>query len=663
MVNDKLVLIFCNLIDCAFQRSLIFHVTLIVILIFLSSLVFSHLQKQIVSAQLITPQDSIKYQKQSEYIKEFKIPMDELGLKGITTDPEGNVWFYHSTNKTSTIFMFDPESKEYRQFDIEGTTTVDNAIINLAGGQLVFDNISNAVWFTDARTNSIGKLEVISEKIQLFPIPTPNAGPMGISLSPDKKKIWFTEITGNKLASLDLTLVGNTSKPIITEYSIFESPGGILGGKGPTLLSFDNKGQLWVTMSYSNDVLRVEPWALVPTSKFMGMSNFSLPRPDTFSPFGITVIDSMSGNQYDSFNDQPQKIFLSDHGSNRVILAFDNGSSLDFDTLQNYISYWTSPSQVYPQTLPSQVVSDKAANFIYFMEHGGNRISKIDIRSGIMTEYDIPTGPLSTAVFLTVSDNGENVWFTEYTANKIAYLNTSIPVPFQMQVTPSKSGTSGSNTSEGINVSNNNSLMTSTILKPNEHKTIDVELIKGEENITRNTTLNSNYSSSSFLSLNEIDLSIIGTSDRGLVQGLTYQSNTPRINMSTSPELTSYLSQINLTLEQNYGSTNPGKYTAMIKSSAHERNESLFVSLLYPINIILDMPVSQQKQRYAQSDSESIKQRTAEIDFTIIGDISSLPGIIRTISFSSAIGLTGYIVYKRIRSRRNRMQNMSTRQR
>ena len=75
--------------------------------------------------------------------------------------------------------------------------------------------------------------------------------------------------------------------------------------------------------------------------------------------------------------------------------------------LYKIISYWTSPSQAYPQTLPSQIVSDKAGHNIYFAEHGGNRISKIDTKSGIMTEYDIPTGPLSTAVFIAISDDSK----------------------------------------------------------------------------------------------------------------------------------------------------------------------------------------------------------------------------------------------------------------
>ncbi|MGH9984109.1 MAG: virginiamycin B lyase family protein [Nitrososphaeraceae archaeon] len=611
---------------------------------------------------MITPQDWVKYQKQSSYIKEFKIPLNELGLKGITTDPEGNVWLYHSTNKTSTILMFDPKGKEFRQFDVESTTKTNSAIISLAGGQLVFDNIRSAVWFTDARTNSIGKLDIKSEKIQLFGIPTPNSGPMGIVLSPDKKMIWFTEITGNKIASLDLTYDRNIINNSITEYSIFESQEGALGGKGPTLLTFDKRGVLWVTMSYSNDILRVEPWALVSTSKYNGMYNFSLPKPDTFSPFGITVIDIGTDNSYASSPSTSQGIFLSDHGSNRVILAFDNGSNPNFDPLQNYTSYWTSPSQAYPQTLPSQIVSDKAGNNIYFAEHGGNRISKIDVKSGIMTEYDIPTGPLSTAVFLAISDDSKKVWFTEYAANKIAYLDTTIPVSFQMHIAQAMNNTTG-NSGRNADVSNNGSVMTSTILKPNERKIFYMELTKGNKIITRNTSLNSNYSNSSSLSLNEIELSIIGTKDSGLVQGLTYQSNPPRINMLSNPEITSYYSQISLSLEQNYGSTSPGKYTAMIKSSAHERNESLFVSLLYPINIVLDIPISQQEQQYPQAGSDNIKQKTTENDFIIIGSFSSVPGIIRTISFSSAIGLTGYIVYRKIRSRKNRTRNTTTKQR
>jgi len=76
-----------------------------------------------------------------------------------------------------------------------------------------------------------------------------------------------------------------------------------------------------------------------------------------------------------------------------------------------------------------------------------------------MTEYDIPTGPLSTAVFLAISDDREKVWFTEYAANKIAYLDTSIPVPFQIQITQFMNDTYGDNGRGDVDLFNNSSII------------------------------------------------------------------------------------------------------------------------------------------------------------------------------------------------------------
>ena len=213
------------------------------------------------------------------------------------------------------------------------------------------------------------------------------------------------------MGKIDIESSSNSDSNTIKEYPVFNQPRG--QSSGPTLLTFDNKGVLWVTMSYSHDILRVEPWALTSTSKYLGMSNFSLPKPDSFSPFGIATVGDNVNTNPSKNTSKAERIFLSDHGSSRLVLASGNPALNPF---QDYLSYWTSPSKVYPVTLPSQIAADKSTDNIYFVQHGGNRISKIDIKSGIMTEYDIPTGPLSTAVFLTVSDNGERVWFTEYAA-------------------------------------------------------------------------------------------------------------------------------------------------------------------------------------------------------------------------------------------------------
>ena len=150
--------------------------------------------------------DYVKHEYQSDFIKEFEIPIinNEIGLKGITTDSENNVWFYHNTNTSSSIIEFNPVNKTFTNYPIAKKTNVDNAITNLAGGQLIFDKTRNLVWFSDARTNSLGKLNITDKQIDLYNIPTSNSGIMGITLSPDNKSIWFTELIGNNIGNFEI---------------------------------------------------------------------------------------------------------------------------------------------------------------------------------------------------------------------------------------------------------------------------------------------------------------------------------------------------------------------------------------------------------------------------------------------------------------------------
>lgn len=633
-----------------------------------------------VNAQVLGTEDLVTYSTRSNFIKEFKVPLEELGLKGITTDTDENVWFYHSTNQSSTILLLNTTTQQFEQYMIDGKTSADPAIINLAGGQITYDNTRNTIWFTDARTNSIGHLDIKSGKIRLYDIPTPNSGPMGIALSPKGNEVWFTEITGNKLGKIDIQSINNSdnnNSNLIKEYPVFEQPGD--QSSGPTLLTFDNKGVLWVTMSYSHDILRVEPWALTSTSKYLGMSNFSLPKPDSFSPFGIVIVgDNVSIN--DSQNaSETERIFLSDHGSSRLVLATGNP---DLDPFQNYLSYWTSPSKVYPVTLPSQIVTDTSEENIYFVQHGGNRISKIDTKSGIMTEYDIPTGPLSTALFLTVSNDGDKVWFTEYAANKVAYLDTTIPVPFEMQINLNQNQNMDNN--QSTDSFNNDTVTLPLVLKPYEERTLNVALKTENANNYSiiNDTLNNTIASSpsdpfSLLSLNEVEFSVIGTTDSGLIPGLTYSANPQRINMSNDgggntvqiQTNETYYSKIKLVLEkESVEKIRHNEYSAMIKSSApegigrqqqqqREIQHPLFVSLLFPIPIRLDLPLStiSDQQQVSNKDlipnNDDTNNQSPIQGFFGIRDISLL-SMIRILSLSGVVALVGYLIYTRIRRSR-----------
>jgi streptogramin lyase len=554
----------------------------------------------------------ITYNKQSNFIKEFQIPnnLKGPGLKGITTDSDGNAWFYYATNKTTTIVKFEPESENFTQYDVGGNTVVDNAVMNLAGGQLIFDNERSLIWFSDARTNSIGKLDTRDGNIELFNIPTPDSGPMGITLSPDGKSIWFTEITGNKIGSID-----------IESKKILEYPTG--KESGPTLLAFDNAGLLWVTQSYSNDILQVEPWMLIPNSNTsMGMSTITLPEPDRFSPFGIAIVDSK-----DNSSEIQKTLFVSDHSSSRVVVSSLGANDTASDILKSYTSYWTSPSKKYPATLPSQIVVDKSTNNVYFPQHGGNRISKIDVQSGIMTEYDIPTGPLSTVVFIAVSDNGKRVWFTEWASNKIAYLDTTIKIPFNFEL------------------KNRNENTTIPVVKANQSETLNV----GLNMIGKNNYTSSSFVTSSSAALTEVELSVIGMTDLGL-KGITYDAAPQRIDMEKN---STGESRINLNLVQQGNRNNVpirlDQYTLMVKASIPERDQ-LFVSLLSPVIVKLDSPVADSDGQ-SGNDKQGSEQEDQNGGFIV--DLS-FRNIVRVGAITAAVGLIGYIIYMRIKRKSNK---------
>jgi streptogramin lyase len=499
-----------------------------------------------------TPEEFVTYEKQSGFIKEFAVPFEELGLKGITTDLQGNVWFYHSTNATSTLVLFDPTNGEFTKFPVEGQTVTDEPIINLASSQLAFDSKRNAVWFTDSRINSVGRLNIDTAQISLWSIPTEQAGPMGITLSPDGNSVWFAEITGDKIARLDI------SSGKIEEYPASEE-------SGPALLAFDDSGQLWVTLSFADSVLLAQPWALAPNSS-LGMSRFSLPEPDRFSPLGIAFSEG--------------KVFLPDHGSSRIIMADANSN------LQQYSEYWTSPSSAFPTTLPSQIVPDKDGN-VYFAQHGGNRITEIS-KDGTMTEYEVATGPLSTVVYLSVTADGK-VWFAEWASNKIAYLDTAMQVPFTLNVERTAVTLNGSSP-QSIAVSLNSSSDTTTTASP--------------------------------VSLSQVEIGLTGMTESGL-RGVTYEAQPPRMDLL---DARSTQSEIQIMTQEN---TRPGNYTIMVRAFAPEK-DGLVISRLHPVELFLDVPepVSSQDsgkmfQNQAQQASDSAVQ-----DALMIGAPVAAAGLI-----------------------------------
>ena len=547
---------------------------LILVIIFAFSFVIHEISSQpsSIPSPVNTDQQTVTYQKQSNYIHEFNVPnLKEKGLKGIVTDSDGNPWFYHQTNKTSTLIRFNPLNDTFSSYPIEGTTVTDNSIINLGGGQLIYDEKRKSIWFTDARLNALGRIDTQNGKTEVYKIPTKNSGVMGLVLSPDGNSIWFTEIIGNNIGSFDI------NSKTIKEYPTGEFT-------GPTLLAYDSNGQLWVTMSYLSSILKVEPWSLIPGSKISGIFEIKLEEPDSLSPFGITIADK-----------NKNKLYISDHGSSRLI-----ASNLTSE-LKNYTSYWTSPSVAYPVSLPSQVISDKNGN-VYFVEHGGNKVSKIS-SNGLLTEFDIPTGPLATVVYIAVSPDGSKIWFTEWASNRIGYLDNTLGVPLDLRIIDSMP--------KNIRLG----------------QVYPLEITVNREDRLANTSL----------SLNAIELSLIGMTESGL-QGLTYLANPQRINLT---DVTTINGTFNLTVGKD---ATAGKYTITPRITTFEK-DNLTVSLSRSQPVILDIPLEKSQLQNLPAESN---QPNPNVNFTFLRDLT------RYGSIAVAVTLIAYLVYRKIYRRKFR---------
>ena len=558
---------------------------------------------QNIQGQLQQPQtDYIKYEYQSDYIKEFEISqiVNETGLKGITIDSKNNVWFFHNTNTSSAIIEFNPVNNTFTKYPITKKTNVDNAITNLAGGQLTFDETRNSIWFSDARTNSLGMINLVNKKMNLYDIPTPNSGVMGITLSPDNKSIWFAEIIGNNIGYFDI----DTQK--IIEYPTGES-------SGPTLLTFDDDGILWSSLSYSNEILRIEPWALIPGIEFNGMLKIKLKEPDIYSPFGLSVVNN--NNKNSNINNT---LFVSDHSSSRIIAIPIYYQNILNEEILNYTSYWTSLSKNFPNTLPSEIVTDKKGN-IYFAEHGGNRIAKFSPDTQTLTEYEIPTGPLATTVFVALSTDNTKIWFTQWASNKIGYLDLTKQIPYKMLLT-----------NETLNDK-------PLIFKNNNSYKINVSVIRN----------NFSISNQGNLSLNNIELSVAGVTDNG-PKGITYSFNPPRINLNENNKENSLL-KLDMVINDN-DIIRSENNTLMIIASIKNKN-NLTTSLLQPLPIwIIESEDSDANS--SPSPSSTVEEQTATIKNSNASSEINFINIIKNISLAIAVILIGYIIYKKLKKKK-----------
>jgi virginiamycin B lyase len=161
---------------------------------------------------------------------EFPIPTINSFPFGITTGPDGALWFTESNSnkvgRITTAGVITEFPIPTKGFGITagpdgalwftsgngiGRITTAGAITEFqaASGDAITAGPDGALWFTSG--NGIGRITTTGV-IAIFPIPTPNGNPQGITTGPDGA-LWFTESNSNKIGRI-------TTAGVITEFPI-----------------------------------------------------------------------------------------------------------------------------------------------------------------------------------------------------------------------------------------------------------------------------------------------------------------------------------------------------------------------------------------------------------------------------------------------------------
>ncbi len=402
----------------------------------------------------------------NEFITEYKLPaICEMPL-GIAVD-DGKVWYVSTENGTLGAYNIQQNS-----FAKEVLIPVWKSRLNHLDFSQVWaikpDGKGN-IWFTDEKQNAVWKYIESSQTFDMYKVPTaPKAFDTTYPVSIDfdlNGNIYFVGIRSTSLWFGEVAKMRNgTSNGI----SAIPMPVDKFSGIDPTLIStgslaVDNdRNAVWVSMlafQKRGEILRYD----IGTKTF---KVFDMPE-ELASPVGL-VVDN-SGNLW--ITDHGTSIFYKLDTSTGNITKFVTskasprifgiGSEGSNTTSNSNININNAPAGAY--TLPYWIQKSGDGS-LWFNEHTGNRIAKFDPINNTLIEYWIPTQNklfgmcqnnnnnnnnnaadknnnqkcgIANALQFSVGQNKDNsnqIWFTEWSENKIGKVNVQKQLPFHVSI-------------------------------------------------------------------------------------------------------------------------------------------------------------------------------------------------------------------------------------
>ena len=386
----------------------------------------------------------------NKYVKEYKIPTACTQPLAITVDHEGTVWFAQTS--TGKIAKFDPITEAFTEYDnavweemeklmILNAIENDMQPIKLRSMMWGMDYFADgSIWYTDEATDSIWKFSIDEEFYDV--ISYREAHEDSVQSLPQKlvlegSKIIINDFAAGKLSFLDYAqmnqglrhyAIPSVIPDAVTSDFALDSDKNVWytnwvpSGQG-ILVKFDYPG-------YEFQSTQGEVTQGLLLQDFVEWYNFPV---GLTTPNGVTV-------------GPDHKVWLADTSSN-YFFSFDPKT-------EEFTKYTTSVPTIDSYGDASGVIKNPVSRPYWIEHHDGNlimneqtanRIGVFNPSTETLIEYTVPSRNSNwsdcegidycgIAQVFDFAAYGKKIWFTEWVENNIGVVDTSIPLPFSIDI-------------------------------------------------------------------------------------------------------------------------------------------------------------------------------------------------------------------------------------
>jgi len=392
----------------------------------------------------------------NEYVKEYKIPTACTQPLAITVDHNGIVWF--AQTNTGKVAKFDPLTETFTEYDnlvwkqaekIFIASAIENnmqpkKLRSMIWGMDYFPD--GSIWFTDEATDAIWKFSIDEEsydRISYSQIDNSKSS-LPQKLIIDGSKIIINDFTGGRLSFLDYA----QDKQGLRHYSIPALPLSESGDAVTSDFAIDSNKNIWYTNWITNG-----PGVLV---KF-DYPGYEFQAAEGEVSQGLLLQDFVEWYNFPGGLTTPNGVAV---GPDQKIWLADTSSSYFFSfdpKTEEFTKYITSVPTIDSYGNASGAINNPISRPYWIEHHDGNlimneqtanRIGVFNPSSETLVEYTVPSrnpnwadcSDIDVGLYCGVAQvfdfavDGEKIWFTEWVENNIGVVDTSIPLPFSIDI-------------------------------------------------------------------------------------------------------------------------------------------------------------------------------------------------------------------------------------